>query len=319
MNKLVVALSPHIRFKDNTQTIMFDVLIALLPCILAGLIFFGYRSIVLLCISLVSSVFFEWIACKLIRRESSIWNLSAIVSAVILTMNLPATAPLWLPIIGSAFMILIAKMCFGGLGQNITNPAATGIIFLTICFPTIMYFFSAPFAQLWLLHANIASSATPLALAKANAGSDFLPSYLTLYFGQVSGTIGGTSGFAAIIGFLYLLWRKVIKWEIPLVFVVTVIILSLMLGKDPVFNVLSGGLLFGAVFMATDYVTSPISRIGNIIFGIGLGILTCVIRFWGSFGEGVCFAIVIMNILVPLIDKIKPRRFGILRKRIKNE
>jgi len=302
---------------------MFDVLLALIPCIIAGLIFFGYRAIALLCIAIVSALFFEWLACKMMKRESSVWNLSAIVSAVILTMNLPVSVPLWVPILGSAFMILIAKMCFGGLGQNITNPAATGIVFLTICFPFIMSSFTEPMIHLGLINANAVSAATPLALAKANAGADFLPSYLALYFGKVSGTIGGTSGLAAIVGFLYLIWRKVIKWEIPVVFVVTFALLSLIFGKDPIFNVLSGGLLFGAIFMATDFVTTPISRVGNIIFAIGLGLLTCVIRFWGSFGESICFALVIMNVLVPWIDKIKPRRFGtlkanILRKRIKN-
>jgi len=207
-------------------------------------------------------------------------------------------------------MIVIVKMCFGGIGQNFVNPAATGWAFLMICFPVIMTSFSAPFSHLSILGNNFLASPTPLSLAKADSGLDYLPSYLSLYFGSVSGAIGVTSGLAIIIGFLYLLWRKVISWETSLIYVAIVAVLTLAFGKDPLFHILSGSLLFGAVFLATDPTTTPLSKLGKCIFAAGLGLLTVCFRLFSSFPEGVCFSIILMNLLVPYIDKIKPRRFG---------
>jgi electron transport complex protein RnfD len=313
MNKLTVALSPHIRSRENTRDIMFDVCIALIPCIIAGLLIFGYRTIVLLAIAIGSSLLFEWLSNKMFKMKSSIWDLSAVVSGIILTMNLPVSVPLWLPVIGSLFMIIIIKMCFGGLGQNFINPAAGARLFLVICFPVIMTHFVAPGSRLGLWSVDAISSATPLSIVKMGEDLDLLPSTLTLYFGNHGGCIGETSAFAILIGLVYLIWRKVINWEIPLIYVSTVALFALFLGRDPLFHVLSGGLLFGAVFMATDYTTSPLSFKGRRIFAFLLGFMTISIRLWGGYPEGVCLSIVLMNVIVPYLDKIKPKRFGSVR------
>ncbi|MCL2739707.1 MAG: RnfABCDGE type electron transport complex subunit D [Oscillospiraceae bacterium] len=310
MNKLTVGQHPHIRSNQNTKDIMLDVIIALLPCIIAGLLIFGYRSVVILAIAVISAVFFEWIACKIFKMKSSIWDLSAVVSGIILTMNLPASVPLWIPIVGSLFMIVIIKMCFGGLGRNFINPAAGARVFLVASFPVIMTHFVAPGARLGLWSVDAVSSATPLGIAAMGENLDLLPSYLSLYFGNIGGCIGETSALAILIGFVYLMWRRVISWEVPAIYVGTVAILALIFGRDPLFHVLSGGLLFGAVFMATDYTTSPLSKIGRIIFAFGLGLMTIAIRLWGGYPEGVCLSIILMNVVVPYLDKIKPKRFG---------
>jgi electron transport complex protein RnfD len=287
---------------------MFDVIIALLPPMIAGIYFFGYRVMVLLTIAILASVLSEWIWCKLQRVPNTVWDLSAVVSAIILVMNLPVTAPLWIPIVGSIFMIIIVKMCFGGLGQNFVNPAAAARIFLVVSFPAAMTKWVVPFTKLDIFASQAITSATPLAIAKYGGGE--LPSIMSMYLGFTGGCIGETSVVAILIGFIYLLWRKVIKWDTTIAYLATVAAFMLVVGNNPVFHLFAGGLMFGAVFMATDYTTSPITARGRVIFGVGLGLLTGIIRVFGGYPEGVCLSILVMNVLTPLIDKIKPRRFG---------
>ncbi|MDR0930419.1 MAG: RnfABCDGE type electron transport complex subunit D [Clostridiales bacterium] len=300
MQNWTITSSPHIRAEDNTKNIMTDVIIALLPCIIAGIIFFGYRVTALLAIAIFTSVGTEHLWCKIMGKRSSIKDLSAVVSAIILTLMLPPTAPLWIPLVGSLFMIPIAKLAFGGLGQNFINPAAAGRGFLLASWPVIMTTWTAPWVPLTLLsNPNVVTTATPLAQSVAQ-----LPSYLSLYIGTTAGCIGETSVLAILIGLIYLLWRRVIKIDVPFIFVAVVFILSFCTGADPVYQILSGGLMFGAVFMATDYSTSPLTKQGSWIYAAGLGVLTFLIRTFGGYPEGVCYSILIMNCLVPLIDKI---------------
>jgi len=310
----IVSSAPHMRDKINTSRIMLDVIIALLPTIGTGIWFFGYRAGLIVFISVVSAMLFEFLFNKFLNRKSTIWDLSAIVSGIILSLNLPVTVPLWLPVVGSFFMIIIVKMLFGGLGQNFINPAAAARAFLVISWPSLMSVWVFPFTKLDILtNPDVISVATPLAIVKDNLASASvkIPTYLDLYFGNVAGCIGEVSAFALLLGGLYLLYRRVIDWRAPLTYISTVFILSACFGGDPVYHVLSGGLLLGAIFMATDYPTSPITPVGRLFFGVGLGVLTILFRFAGKGAEGVCYAILLMNVIAPLIDKLTaPRRFG---------
>lgn len=308
---LKMSQHPHIKSEDTTQNIMFDVLIALLPCLFAGVYFFGYRALVILAISIVSCLTFEYLWCKLVvKKPSTTKDLSAVVTASILTMNLPITVPLWLPVIGSFFAIVIVKCAFGGLGQNFMNPAAASRIFLAASFAPFMTKFVNPEDKIGLLlpkNLDALTSATPLAMLNNNLP---LPTLSNMYFGGIGGCIGETSVFAIMLGCLYLIWRKVIKLEIPLAYLGTAAIIAFFAKSDVLFQLCAGGLMFGAVFMATDYATAPLKRSGRIIYGILLGLLTMTIRFVGSAPEGVCMSILVANLLVPLIDKLPSRRFG---------
>jgi electron transport complex protein RnfD len=274
---------------------------------------------------------FEYLWCLALQKPQTIGDLSSAVSGLILALCLPPTAPLWLPIVGSLFMIIIVKMLFGGLGQNIINPASCARVFLLIAFPALVSGYVAPRTNLPIINtADVITTATPLAMEEKyettsattsasqnadNNGDDTKPDYLTLYLGAHAGCIGETSILAILIGFLYLLYRRVISFHIPVFYIATVAIFSILMGKDAVYQILSGSLVFGAVYMATDYVTSPILNIGEIIYAIGLGVLTCVIRFFAAYPEGVSFAIIFMNILVPFIDRINRPRFGKLGRK----
>ncbi|WP_461246624.1 RnfABCDGE type electron transport complex subunit D [Treponema sp. R6D11] len=305
---LKVSSSPHIKNAASTRSIMLDVIIALFPCMIAGLYFFGYRAGVIIAISVASSYSFEAIWCAIGGQENSANDLSCIVSGVILALNLPSTVPLWLPVVASLFMIIIVKMLFGGLGQNFVNPAGAGRLFLTFSFPRFMTSFVTPYTYLHLNAANAITSATPLSLYK-QAGE--MAPIMNSFFGSTAGCIGETSAIAILLGFLYLVIRKVIKIDIPVIYVGVVCVLTAIIGKPVLFYALSGGLLFGAVFMATDYVTAPITRYGRWIYAALLGVMTFLLRFYSSFPEGVVMSIVFTNCLVPLIDKwAKPRRFG---------
>lgn len=316
--QLLVSSPPHIRTNESTSTIMLDVIIALLPAIIAGTYYFGARAAVLVITTVLSALIFEHLWSVAFKKPTTVWDLSAIVSGIILALNLPVAVPLWLPVVGSFFMIIIVKMCFGGIGQNFMNPAAAARAFLMASWPVYMTTWVAPFAKLsFFATPDVISTATPLAIIKGTEATMQMPNILTLYFGRTGGSIGETSAFAILIGAVYLLYRGTINWKVPTFYVGTVAVLVYIFGGEGLFtgnvlyHIFSGGLLFGAVFMATDYTTSPVTAKGRIIFGIGLGILTVLIRFRGGYPEGVCYAILLMNILTPLIDKVTPpSQFG---------
>lgn len=308
--KLIVSQAPHIKCKDTTQTIMFDVIIALMPLLIAGTIIMGYRAAVLALVCVVSSVFFEFGWQKLLKKESSISDLSAVVTGLILALNLPVTLPFWMAVLGCFFAIIVVKQFFGGLGNNFMNPALAGRAFLLTSFSLEMTRWAKPFDKIYLFgNKEIISSATPLAILKEGGGE--LPSYLDLFLGNIGGSIGEISAAAILIGALYLIIRRVIDIKIPIVYILTVFVLSYANGKDGLYQILSGGLLFGAFFMATDYVTTPYTKAGQTIFALGCGILTFIIRNWGGYPEGVSYSILLMNVVTPLIDKwTAPKSFG---------
>lgn len=307
--KLIVSQAPHFKCKDSTQTIMFDVIIALMPLLIAGTIVMGYRAALLALVCVVSCVFFEWGWQKLLKKESSINDLSAVVTGLILALNLPVTLPFWMAVLGCFFAIVIVKQFFGGLGNNFMNPALAARAFLLTSFSLEMTRWAKPFDKIYLFgNKEIISSATPLGILKEGGE---LPGYLDLFLGNIGGSIGEISAIAILIGALYLVIRKVIDLKIPVIYILTVFVLSYIAGKDGLYHILSGGLLFGAFFMATDYVTTPYTKAGQIIFALGCGLLTFIIRNWGGYPEGVSYSILLMNVATPLIDKwTAPKSFG---------
>ncbi len=301
MNEIYVSCSPHLRAKDSTQTIMRDVLIALAPALIMAVIHYGIRPLILVAVCVVFSVGSEYVMEKLCKRPVTISDLSAAVTGVLLAYNLPAGLPLWMAAFGSIAAVAFVKQLFGGLGQNFANPAITGRIILLISFAGKMTDWATGYP-------DAISGATPLAAATAGGP---LPSIADLFIGNINGCIGETSKIALLIGFAYLLFRRVITWHTPVAFVGTVFVLMFLLGKDPVYQVLSGGLLLGAIFMATDYATTPSNAKGRLVFGVGAGLLTVLIRAFGSYPEGVSFAILLMNILTPHIENLtESKPFG---------
>ncbi len=302
MEKLHISVSPHIRSNNSTQRIMLDVIIALLPAAIAGCVLFGLSSLLVIVTCVASAVLFEFLFNLITKRTQTIFDLSAVVTGLLLALNLPAKTPVWQCVIGSAFAIIIVKCIFGGIGCNLVNPAMTARVFMLIAFTNLS---KAPFSV------DTASSATPLVVLKD--GSDV--SLIKLFLGTTDGAIGETCALALLIGGIYLICRRVITWHIPVFTIATVFILSFLLDGFSVMNalswILSGGLFIGAIFMATDYVTSPATTKGKIIFGIGIGLITVLIRFYGSYPEGVSFAILMLNILNPYIEKFSRRKlFG---------
>jgi len=277
---------------------MLDVVIALLPTLVAATIIFGSKALILTAVCVVSCVFFEWTLCKITKQENSISDLSAVVTGIILAYNLPAELPVWMAVIGSFAAIVIVKGLFGGIGQNFANPALVGRIVLFVSFSSAMTTWAKPFAYQYPT-ADVMTTATPLDLMRAGKWTE----YSDLFFGTVGGCLGETCALALIIGGIYLVIRKVINPIIPLVYIGTVALGAVLGGEDMLFHVLSGGLMLGAIFMATDYTTSPTTNWGKVIFAAGCGILTIVIRLFGSYTEGVSFSILIMNILTPYIEK----------------
>ncbi len=297
MNKMTVTSSPHIRNIDTTGGIMLDVILALLPAAIAGIAFFGFKAALVMAVTVASAVISEYFWCKATKKARSLKDLSAIVTGLLLGMNLPPNIPLWMAALGSVVAIIVVKQMFGGIGQNFANPAITARIVLMVSFPTAMTTFAVPFA-------DTVSSATPLS-------DGYKSEYLELFFGNHPGCIGETSAILLLAGGVYLVLRRVITPEIPLAFIGTTALFSFILGTDPLKAVLSGGLLLGAIFMATDYVTSPPNRAGKIIFGIGAGIITVIIRELGNIPEGVSFSILLMNILTPHIIRLtRSKPFG---------
>ena len=312
MANFVVSGTPHVRSKESIQSIMRDVIIALVPATAAGIYYFGLRALILIVAAIISAVFFEWLYEKITRKPVTINDLSAVVTGLLLAMNLPASAPVWVAIVGSAFAIIFAKQLFGGLGQNFINPALAGRAFLLASYPTEMTTWVVPNG----LAADAATYATPLAQLK-NGTLD--ASLGQLVMGQVGGTIGETCAIALIIGGLYLLWKHVISWKIPVIYIATVFILFAVIGRHgmrmPLQEIFAGGVMLGGIFMATDYASSPVTPKGQIIFAVGAGLLTYLIRTFGGYPEGVSYSILIMNCCVPLIERFtEPTIFGALPK-----
>ena len=293
--KLVVTPVPHIHSQVTTKKIMRNVIIALIPALIASTIIFGWYSLFIVLLTTASCVLCEYLWCKFHKKKQTTGDLSAIVTGILLAFNLPPTVPVYLPIIGAIVAIIVTKELFGGIGCNFANPAIVGRITLAVSFPALMTSYTYP-AQ--IVAVDALTSATPLAVADQN-----LP-LLTLLFGTHGGVIGETCAIALIIGLIWLRATGVIELTIPVVYVGCVAIISFICGKDPLTQVLSGGLLLGAIFMATDYTTSPFTRKGKIIFAIGLALITCLIRFWGNMNEGVSYSILIMNLLVPFINNL---------------
>lgn len=317
MSSITVSATPHVRSKDSIQSVMRDVLIALAPATVMGIFYFGVKAAVLIIISIVSAVFFEFLYQKLMKKPITISDLSAAVTGLLLAMNLPASAPWWMPIVGSAFAIIFGKQFFGGLGRNFINPALVGRAFLLASYPTAMTAWVTP-------GADAVSTATPLAALKAGTLVPTSTDYINALTGNLAGCIGETCAIALIIGGLYLLYKHIISWRIPVVYIATVAVLTGLLGRDngsfPLYEILVGGVMLGAIFMATDYASSPVTPLGQIIMGLGCGILTSLIRVYGGYPEGVSYSILIMNLAVPLIDRFtKPKIFGALPKEKKTK
>ena len=324
---LTVSPSPHIHSDDSVQKLMYGVIIAMLPALAISFYVFGIGAIYVTLISVVSCVIIEFALTKyLLKQEPTIMDGSAIITGLLLAFNVPSSLPWWAIVIGSLVAIGIGKTAFGGLGNNPFNPALVGRVFLLISFPVQMTNWPVPFAsRLQFLDAT--TGATPLAIVKEGVDVGVpvselmseIPSYVNLMLGGLGGSIGEISAIGLIIGFIYMIWKKIITWHIPVAMLAAIIVFSGALWMinpekfiDPLFHLLTGGVLLGAFFMATDYVTSPMTVKGMLIYGVGIGFLTIVIRTFGSYPEGVSFAILIMNGFVPLMNKyIKPKRFGI--------
>ena len=313
---LDVAYQPQVRTTKDTCRLMLDVIIALIPAIIVGVLQFGLYPLVLLLTGVCSAVFWEWGYRRLFKKEASIGDLSAVLAGLLLALTMPPTAPWWLPVIGTFFGIVVVKQLYGGIGKNFLNPALAGRAFLFSSYATIMASWSVPNALSGTVDG--VSMATPL----AGLYGDGLPAYFTaksMFMGFLPGCIGEISTFAILLGFAYLLWRNVISWRIPLSFVGTVALLTLIFGKTGysnvewmLCNIFSGGLMFGAVFMATDYSTSPVTLNGQLVYGAGCGALVVLIRYFGGFPEGVTYAILIMNLCTWAIDKAFHRhQFGV--------
>ncbi|RBP70074.1 electron transport complex protein RnfD [Alkalibaculum bacchi] len=298
---LIVSSSPHIRANHSTSSIMRDVVIALMPALIAGVVRFGIRAAILTAICIGTCLVTEAIIQKLMKKEITINDYSAVVTGILLAFNLPVSASWWLAVIGSAFAIAIVKQCFGGIGQNFMNPALGARAMLVASWPSRMT--SSAFV-------DATTSATPLELVKSGV-TEGLPSYMDLLIGNVAGCIGEVSALALLIGGLYLLYRRVITWHIPVVFMGTVFVLAFIFGENPMYHLLSGGLFLGAFFMATDYASCPPTKKAQIIYAFGCGLLTTVIRLWGGYPEGVSYAILLMNVCAPLIERFTiPRIYG---------
>ena len=299
MEKLIISTSPHIHSKVTTQSIMRDVLIALAPASVAAVVLFGLRALLNIVLCVGASVLSEFLFNLITKKKQTIVDLSACVTGLLLALNLSTKVSVWQCIVGSVFAIIVVKCLFGGIGCNFANPAITARIFLLVSFNSVVGGAAANFET------DLTAGATPLTAIKEGA-TEALPSLLDMLLGNRGGAVGETCAIALILGGAYLVWRKVITWHTPVIFVGTVFVLSLLIKQDlslALYEVLGGGLLIGAIFMATDYSTTPINKIGKMVFALGCGIITVLIRFWGSYPEGVSFAILLMNILSPYIEK----------------
>ena len=305
---LIVGTSPHLHKEESVSKIMWMVVLSLIPAGIAGVFIFGRSALWVIILAVFSALVTEAAIQKFRKRKITVLDGSAVLTGILLAYNLPPRVPFWLPIVGSFFAIAIGKQIFGGLGQNIFNPALAGRVFLMASWPKYMTAFSKPF--------DAVTSATPLAMIKEGKGLEAV-SYLDLFLGKRGGCIGEVCILALLLGALFLFWRGYISWHIPVTYIFTAGLMSYIFGTkgffagDWLFHVLSGGLVLGAFFMATDYVTSPLTRKGQIVFGVGCGLITAVIRLWGGYAEGVSYAILIMNAAAPIIDRFtKTRVYG---------
>ncbi len=301
---LVVSSSPHIRSEETVQRIMLDVIIALLPATAASVYFFGMRALAITLVSVAAAVAAEAAIQKIRNKPVTINDGSAVITGLLLALTLSPAMPLWMVVVGAVVAIGIGKQVYGGLGSNPFNPALVGRAFLVVTFPVHM--------TTWIDPIDGVTSATPLGLLKMEGTAT---GYTELFIGNVGGSLGETSALLLILGGLYLLYRGIIDWRIPAFYLGTVAVMTAVLGQDPVFHLLAGGLLLGAFFMATDMVTTPVTRTGKIIFGIGAGILVVLIRLYGGYPEGVLFSILLMNTFTPIIDKYtRPKIYGEVKR-----
>ncbi len=327
MKKLIVSPAPHLHGNESTKSLMRDVIIALVPSLLVSVYFFGFSAIKLALVGVATAVAVEYVIQRyIVKSKITVNDYSAALTGLLLSLNLPPNSPWWIMFIGSVVAIGIAKMTFGGVGQNLFNPALVGRVFLLVSFPVIMTDYSIPTS--WFREGIDASSgATALSIVKEGLAKGLTMdqifsennfSYAQMLFSKIGGSVGEVSALALILGFVYLLIRRVIRPHIPLAIIGTVLLFSGIfwlinpqMYADPLFNVLTGGILIGSIFMATDYVTSPMSKKGMVLYGVGIGIITMLIRYWGAYPEGISFAILIMNATVPLINMyMKPAKFG---------
>ncbi len=315
--KFVLSSSPHVKQKDKISGIMLDVIIALVPAMFAGVYFFGLRALAVIVTSVASCVLSEYLYMRITKKSNTVKDLSAAVTGVLLALCLPPAIPLWMVVIGGAFAIIIVKQLYGGLGKNFMNPALAARCFMMVAWAGAMTTFPEPFMP------DSITSATPLAILKGTS-TGIIPSFAAEFLGNRSGCIGETSALALIIGFLYLLIKRVVDWRIPVTYIASFALLMYFFGINPtalsqedfvLLHILSGGLLIGAFFMATDYVTTPNTNLGMVIFGLGCGFLTFAIRRFGGYPEGASFAIILMNVATPIIERFTiPKTFGEVKK-----
>jgi len=319
--ELTISSSPHVHSPVTTKTIMRDVLIALAPALIGSVVFFGPRALLVTLVSVAAAVFFEWLWCRLMKQDDKTYDLSAVVTGVLLAFVCPPTIPYWMIILGDLFAIVLVKMLFGGIGKNFVNPALAGRAFMFSWPVAMSTWVKVGFENAAGLFntADIVTAATPLAYMHQGQLPDV--SVADAFFGNVGGCIGETSALLLLVGFLYLLWRKVLTVRIPLTYIGTVAVLTFLfpMGHGRVewmaYQLFTGGLMLGAIFMATDYVTSPVTKLGQVVYGIGCGALTVMIRYFGGYNEGVSYAILIMNCCVVLLDRIgRPTKFGAPKK-----
>ncbi len=314
MEKLIVSSSPHFNGKKTTQNIMLDVIIGLAPAMAASVVVFGLRAAVVILTCVASCVLSEYLSRRVMKRPQTVGDLSCVVTGILLALNLPVTINPLMAVFGSVAAIVVVKQMFGGIGQNFVNPALTARIILMNSFPAPMTHWTAAFD--YGATADAVTTATPLAAyAGFNETGGHIP-YLDMFLGRTGGCLGETCALAILIGGIYLIVRKVISPVIPVTYLATVAVFSALLGRDPLFDLLAGGLMLGAFFMATDYTTSPLYFKARIVFAVGCGLLTVVIREFGSLPEGVSYSIVLMNILTPLIERyVKPTAFGKVKEK----
>ena len=328
--KLIASSSPHIRSKDNTRSIMLDVIIALLPALVMSIYVFGVRALTMVLVSVAACVFWEWAYRKLLKKPQSIGDLSAVVTGILLAFVCPVQIPYWMIIIGAFFSIVLVKQLYGGIGCNFINPALAGRAILLASYASVMAGNWVKVGEKALVvgsNADIVTAATPMMLMKGvdAAGWETLTNTYTLgdmFIGRIGGSLGEVSSLMLLLGGIYLLLRKVISWQTPVAFIATVAVISLISAPAGIsgveymaYNVFGGGLMLGAIFMATDYATSPVTKLGQAIFGIGCGLITVFIRRFGSYPEGVCYSIMIMNCTTWLLDKyVRPTIYGALKK-----
>ena len=323
--KLIATSNPHIRGSETTRSIMLDVIIAMLPALAFAIFNFGLRALTLTAVSVVGCIFWEWLYRKLMKKPQSIGDLSCVVTGMLLAFVCPVHMPYWMILIGDFFAIIVVKQLFGGIGKNFLNPALAGRAVLLASYAGTMTSWVDPAAGKAAIigsNADVVTTATPLAIMKTGDFAELMATYGVdkMFIGQIPGSLGEVSAVALLIGGAYLIWRKVINWQTPVAYIATVAVLTFLFPKQGtglewmLYSVFGGGLFLGAFFMATDYATSPVTKKGQLIFGIGCGLFTVLIRYFGSYNEGVCYSIMVMNLLVALIDKYtKPTRFGVVK------